>query len=173
MRCFVACCPDDATRARLERITGAVIGRYPGARRVRADNLHLTLAFIGELALPAARAAALAVGAIQSEPFPWCIDRVGRFDRARVLWAGGADEPRLTDLAERVRSCLQTLRIRFDAKPFAAHVTLLRDLPSRRHDGGDAVEAIDPFAWPIRTAQMMVSERDAQGSTRYRELGAG
>jgi len=174
MRCFVACCPDDPTRDRLNRIAGAVIGRYPGARRVSTDNLHLTLAFIGELALPPARAAAVALREIRDEPFDWCIDRVGRFDRARVLWAGGPEEPRLPELAERVRTCLQTLQIRFDAKRFAAHVTLLRDLPARRgNDSTDAVESIDPFVWPIRTTHMMVSERDPHGATRYRELDAG
>jgi len=171
VRCFVACWPDDPTRGRLDRVAGAALGRYPGARRVSASNLHLTLAFIGELPLSGAREAAAALRAIRSEPFDWRIDRVGRFDRAHVLWAGGADEPHLADLAERVRSCLQTLRIRFDGKRFVAHVTLLRDLPGRRGDeSAEAVEPIDPFAWPVQAARMLVSERDAQGATRYRAL---
>jgi 2'-5' RNA ligase len=174
VRCFVACWPDDTTRDRLDRVASAMLPRYPGARRINAANLHLTLAFIGELPLSGAHEAASALRAIASEPFDWRIDRVGRFDRARVLWAGGAEEDaRLAHLARRVRGCLQALRIRFDTKAFVAHVTLLRDLPGRhRSESADAAEPVDPFAWPIQAANMLVSERDPHGATRYRVLDA-
>jgi 2'-5' RNA ligase len=150
-----------------------MLPHYPGARRINAANLHLTLAFIGELPVSSAHEAASALRGVPSEPFDWCLDRVGRFDRARVLWAGGAEDARLADLAGRVRGCLQALRIRFDTKAFVAHVTLLRDLPGRHgRESTDAVEPIDPFGWPIRTAHLIVSERDPHGATRYRVLDA-
>jgi RNA 2',3'-cyclic 3'-phosphodiesterase len=171
MRCFVACCPDDSTRARLDQTAREALSRYPGARRVRPENLHLTLAFIGELPLAKANQAAEALRRISNEPFAWRLDHVGRFERAHVLWAGGPLEPRLADLSERVRSLLRALRIRFDEKRFAAHVTLLRDLPPLRATGpGDVVEAIEPFEWPIGEPLLMVSERDPQGATVYRAL---
>jgi 2'-5' RNA ligase len=86
-----------------------------------------------------------------------------------------------------VRAQLQALQIRFDGKRFAAHVTLLRDLPAglptiapgagvasteagRSIAASQAVESIDPFAWPIQAAQLLVSERDAAGATGYRPL---
>jgi RNA 2',3'-cyclic 3'-phosphodiesterase len=183
MRCFVACWPDDASRRHLDQAARDAHARCPGARRVRAENLHLTLAFIGELALPKAREAADAVRGVSSAPFDWQIDHVGHFERARVLWAGGPPEPRLEQMAERVRGELQTLRIRFDTKRFAAHVTLLRDVPPLGASGrgevgrgevgrGEPVEAIQPFAWPIRGALLLVSERDAQGATCYRPLAS-
>ena len=178
MRCFVACWPDDATRRHLDQAARDAHARCPGARRVRTGNLHLTLAFIGELALPKAHEAADAVRGVLSAPFDWQIDHVGRFERARVLWAGGPPEPRLEQMAERVRCELQRLRIRFDTKRFAAHVTLLRDVPPPGASGrgeasrGDAIEAIEPFAWPIRDALVLVSEHDAQGATCYRPLGS-
>jgi len=173
MRCFVACWPDDSTRRHLDQAAQEALARCPGARRVRAENLHLTLAFIGELPLPKAREAAEALGRVSSAPFEWHIDHVGRFERAHVLWAGGPPEPRLEQLAERVRSELQTLQIHFDAKRFAAHVTLLRDVPplGATHPVG-VVEAIEPFAWPIRDALLLASERDSPGAPRYRALAS-
>ena len=168
LRCFVACWPDETTRYRLDRIAQDVVGRTPGARRVRAENLHLTLAFIGELPQPKARESADAVRDLAVEPFDWRIDHTGRFERAHVLWAGGPPEPRLEQLAERVRSQLRALQIRFETKQFAAHVTLLRDLPSRPPAG--PVDAIEPFVWPVRSAVLLVSTRDAQGATCYRPL---
>jgi RNA 2',3'-cyclic 3'-phosphodiesterase len=171
LRCFVACWPDDATRNRLDQVARALLCRFAGARRMRPENLHLTLAFIGELAPAKAREVAAALPHVGSEPFEWRIDRIGRFERAHVVWAGGPEDTRLAHLAERVRSGLRTRQVAFDAKPFAAHVTLLRDLPARAAaDGVDTTESIEPLGWPIRTAQLLVSERDPQGASRYRAL---
>jgi RNA 2',3'-cyclic 3'-phosphodiesterase len=173
LRCFVACWPDDSTRRRLDQAAGNALARCPGARRVRADNLHLTLAFIGELAPPKAGEVAEALRRVASEPFEWRVDHIGRFERARVMWAGGPPEPRLEQLAERARSELRALRIRFDTKRFAAHVTLLRDVPALGSAGeAETIETIEPFDWPIRGALLMVSERDAHGATRYRAFAS-
>ena len=46
-RCFVALQPDEAALDRLDRLAGEEHARFPSARRVRRENLHLTLAFIG------------------------------------------------------------------------------------------------------------------------------
>ena len=179
IRCFVACWPDDATRAQLDHAARDAHQRYPEARRVRADNLHLTLAFIGELPSTKAHEAVRALRHLSTEAFDWRIDHTGRFDRARVLWAGGPPEARLMQLAERVREELKALHIRFDEKRFAAHVTLLRDLPSQRASGATAgstagsselAHPVEPFTWPIREPLLVVSERDPQGATLYRPL---
>ena len=171
MRCFVACWPDDATRARLDDTARNAHQRYPGARRVRGQNLHLTLAFIGELPSAKAHEAAQALGQLSIEPLEWRIDHVGRFESARVLWAGGQPDPRLMQVAERARVQLKTLQIGFDEKRFAAHVTLLRDLPSQRGQGSSELAyPIEPFTWPIRDALLIVSERDPRGATVYRPL---
>ena len=45
VRCFVACWPDDATRNQLDAAAQQAARRYPRARRVPRENLHLTLAF--------------------------------------------------------------------------------------------------------------------------------
>jgi len=171
MRCFVACWPDDATRERLDRVARDQLPRYPGARRMRPENLHLTLAFIGQMAETAARELAAALAREVCQPFDWRIDHVGRFERARVLWAGGPEELRLVQWAERVRQLLQTMQVAFDRKPFAAHVTLLRDAPARRGaEPAEASEPIEPIRWPVQAARLIVSERDARGATRYRPL---
>lgn len=175
VRCFVACWPDDGARARLDELARTLLGRYPGARRMHAHNLHLTLAFIGQLATPRARELAAALAEDSIEPFEWRLDRIGRFERARVLWAGGAEEPRLLALAEGARGRLRTLQVRFDEKPFAAHVTLLRDLPAHaaREPGAPSESISGPFGWQVRSARLVLSERDERGATRYRLLDPG
>jgi 2'-5' RNA ligase len=169
MRCFVAARPGKDALRDLELLSERLHRRYPGARRLRGENLHLTLAFIGELDDPRAQAAAHAVRSILIESFDWHPDRVGHFARARVIWVGG-DDPVLSSLALRVRATLQALKIAFDPKPFVAHVSLLRDVPVQRRLPGDAPWPIDTIAWRIDGAELLVSETDSRGLVHYRTL---
>ncbi|MCK6429025.1 MAG: hypothetical protein L6Q72_08010 [Burkholderiaceae bacterium] len=121
MRCFVALWPDDAARERLAAVAREQQRRFPRARAMRAENLHLTLAFIGEL-----------------------------------------DE---TALAQRVRALLDELRVRYDRKPFVAHVTLLRDLT--RDDARRAAAPIaPPVVWRADRPQLLQSAQ-REGRLRY------
>jgi 2'-5' RNA ligase len=146
VRTFVALWPDEAARDRLCATAQAQKARFPRARPIRCENLHLTLAFIGELDEARAARVAAALEAMPATEFTWTLDRVGAFDRARVLWAAGPDSPPLTDLAGRVRTLLDELRVPYDRKPFVAHVTLLRDVS--RDAAREAAKPIEPaIAW--------------------------
>lgn len=142
MRCFVALWPDEAARARLAAVVREQQRRFPQARAMPAENLHLTLAFIGELDAARAAKLAAALDALPIESFAWTLDAVGAFERARVLWAAGPPCAPLADLAQRVRTLLDTQRVPYDRKPFVAHVTLLRDLAPA--DARRAAAAIAP-----------------------------
>lgn len=165
MRCFVALWPDDAARGRLDALAHALHERWPHTRRMRRPNLHLTLAFIGELDEDRASNVAAQLAVLAVEPFAWTLEATGAFDGARVLWAGGAADVRLDALAARVRALLDGLRVHYDRKPFAAHVTLLRNL--RRADAAGASAAIEPpIAWQVGQPVLVRSITDDAG-TRY------
>lgn len=164
IRCFVALQPDDEARSRLDQLAQEQHGRFPAARRMRAGNLHLTLAFIGALEAERARQVAAALAAASFEPFAWALDAVGSFGRARVLWAGGSDA-RLDAMAAQARRLLDELGVPYDRKPFVAHVTLLRKLP--RDATQDAAHRIEP---PIRWqagAPVLLESRSGADGTRY------
>lgn len=170
IRCFVALQPDEAARVHLDDLARTEHGRHPQARRMRRDNLHLTLAFIGTLDAAAAREVAARLAAETIEPFDWRLDEVGAFDGARVLWAGGTHE-RLEGLAARSRALLDTLGVRFDRKRFVAHVTLLRNLP--RAAARTAAHRIEPpIAWRVTLPALLQSTTGAHG-TRYTPVCAG
>lgn len=164
IRCFVALQPDDGARTRLDELARAQLARFPHARRTRCDNLHLTLAFIGTLDLEVARRVATQLDEQQFDPFDWTLDAVGVFDRARVLWAGGAD-PRLEALAARVRQLLDTIGVRYERKPFVAHVTLMRKLP-RAAFGAAPVNIEPPIRWNAGAPVLLQSTTGRDG-TRY------
>ena len=90
------------------------------------ENLHLTLAFIGESSdtVTLRRVIDRAAG----EAFPLAVSGMGRF--GDLWWAGVEKNPALELLAERLRSGCRAAGFRIDEKPFRAHVTLARELRS-------------------------------------------
>lgn len=164
VRCFVALLPDDAARSRLEQLAHEQQGRFPSARHMRAQNLHLTLAFIGALEAERARQVAAALVSASFAPFEWTLDAVGSFGRARVLWAGGSDAS-LDAMAAQARRLLDELGVPYDRRPFVAHVTLLRKLPrAATHDTALRIEP--PIRWRAGAPVLLESRSDAEG-TRY------
>ncbi len=129
MRLFVAIRLPAASADAAFRILPEAI---PALRRVRPDLLHLTLAFLGET--PDVKfdavAAACAVAAREAPAFAISLDRVGSFPPRRgdaAVWLGVADGAApLQRLALDVRAELERADIRFDPKPFVAHITLAR-----------------------------------------------
>lgn len=164
IRCFVALQPDEAALERLDAVAREAHARFPSARRMRRENLHLTLAFIGALDADRARQVAARLAEEPPAPFEWTLDSIGAFAGARVLWAGGGDA-QLEALATRARALLDELDVRFDRKPFVAHVTLLRDLP--RDAAGEAARRIvPPIRW-LAGAPVLLESRNDAGGVRY------
>ncbi len=86
------------------------------------ENLHLTLAFIGEYGNPDAVMDALA--SVPFEPFPLRLDRLGNF--GDLYWAGIADNQPLAFFVKRLRHALADRGIPFDRERFSPHITLVR-----------------------------------------------
>ena len=129
MRLFIAIPlpPDCAARA-FEILPASL----PALRRVKAENLHLTLAFLGQT--PDDRlgdvTAAASDAAAPVSAFTLAFDRAGRFPergRPRVVWLGLAEgTPSVLELGEGVSAGLRSRGLRFDDRPLAPHLTLAR-----------------------------------------------
>lgn len=167
-RVFVALWPPAQVRAQLARLAASLVDRIQAGRLVPAGNLHLTLAFIGSL--DEARVAELArhVEHCRCVPFVWRVDHMGAFRRARVLWAGGASVPALDHLVRDVRALLDRLDVAYDRKPFAPHVTLVRDA-SRLPEGFAAIDP--PVNWTCERA-VLVRSVETKGAPCYQPLTA-
>ena len=131
-------------------------------------NLHLTLAFIGELANDAAADVARAVASVSVVPFDWTLDHAGSFKRARVAWLAGPPAPQLDALNATLRGLLDRRAVAYDHRPFVAHVTLWRDV--RAFSGTGPLS--ERIVWRIGGIALFASARDRNGPV-YRRVDQG
>lgn len=130
MRIFIAIeLPDE-----LKRALGSLRLDMPGIRRVPVGQLHLTLAFLGEVEEAALECLIRALANIRAPAFTLCFSGTGCFPdrrRPRVLWAGLEPHPDLKRLADSVRSAVNYCGIPLEERPFSPHITVARlKLPS-------------------------------------------
>lgn len=130
-RLFIAAPLDDSVRANLARVGTAAQPR--SVTWVRPDNMHLTLAFLGEVeehrVLDAEDATYAATEGFL-EPLTLVAQGLGAFPserKAKVLWAGlTGDVPALKQLQAALAAELRTAGFRLDDKRFRPHITLAR-----------------------------------------------
>ena len=138
----------------------------PGLRRVKAENLHVTIAFLGQT--PDDRLAdveaAAREGAMRVPAFTLAFDRAGRFPergRPRVVWLGiGEGQASLLELGAGVYAGLRRHDLRFDDRPLAPHLTLARvaedATTAEAKTVGAALEGLEPPALRFDVSEIAV-----------------
>ncbi len=125
MRLFVAIAlPEEIQDALADLGNG-----LPGARWVPAENLHLTLRFLGEVDRRDAEDIDAALAEIRAPGFPLSIAGVDRFGdnrRVRQLWAGVEPHPGLLHLQSKVESAVVRSGQAPERRKFKPHITLAR-----------------------------------------------
>jgi len=125
-RLFFACWPTPAVRAMLCRETGARV-RHCGGLPVAPADLHLTLAFLGQVDDAQQAALVAAARRLAVPDFSLALDRYGWFEAAQVLWLGCREVPAaLARLAGELAGQARAAGLQPDPRPFRPHVTLAR-----------------------------------------------
>lgn len=95
-----------------------------------AEQWHLTLRFLGDVAEEQIDPLLARLATIEVEPFVLPIEGVGTFPPnrpPRVVWVGtGAGHPRLFQLRQRVDDAVLAAGVDLDVRTFHPHVTLAR-----------------------------------------------
>ena len=162
-RLFVALVPPAAVRAELAALTAPLAG----VRWTPADNLHLTMRFIGDTEPAKQAALEEALARVRVEPFILPVEGVGVFPSrgpAKVLWAGvGHGHPRLFQLRQQVDEALLSVDTALDVHTFHPHFTLgrLGDKPAPKEIAHFLARHARFEAPPFRVDgfQLMASER--------------
>lgn len=164
-RLFFALWPDKAVRGALAAYARDLQRECRG-KRVPPQNLHATLAFLGNTPIDKLDAIRAAAARITVSAFDLHIDRPGYWQHNTIAWAGCETVPAgLQRLGEDLRAALVSADVKFDAKPFVPHVTLLRKAKRPQR-----FPPLVPVAWRVESFVLVRSNPQADG-TAYEVIG--
>lgn len=115
--------PDDVREA-LDRISQPL----PSTRWIRAENLHITLRFVGDVPPPVAREFTANLAAVTFDPFSLRISGLDTFggDDPRVLYAAVEPSSPLQELARAHEAAARRAGLKAESRKFIPHITLAR-----------------------------------------------
>ncbi len=122
MRLFISIQMNDEMRDALTQIQHSMQRQGVRGNFTREENLHLTLAFIGEYPDPYDVKDVL--DQIEFDAFAIKLEGLGSF--GSLWWAGVRGNDELNALAKQLRRALADAGIPFDRKKFSPHITLVR-----------------------------------------------
>lgn len=131
----------------------------------RPENLHLTLAFIGEY--PEPDEALEAMSSLSFHPVELRLRGLGSF--GELWWAGLEESEELSSLVRQLRHKLAQAGIPFDKKKFLPHITLVRKPEFKRAPDFGAL-SLPQTAMRAERVSLMLSTRGKHGMI-YTRLG--
>ena len=165
MRLFVVIQLSDSIRDSLSSIHTYLRDHGVRGNYTKLENLHLTLAFIGEYSDP--DFVLEAIHSVPFAPFPMRIEGFGSF--GDLYWCGIGANDTLLSSVKRLRRALAENGIPFDRKKFSPHITLIRKAEFDKRRGFPCV-TIPDMSMQVSGVSLMRSDRTKSGMV-YTEIG--
>lgn len=159
LRLFFALWPDDGVR---ERIAGELAELLAGldGRRLPPANYHLTLAFLGAVAVTDLAEIQAAAQRVPITPFELRLTRTDYWAPAKIAWLGTDECPaELTGLVNALATELVAIGISPEAEPYEPHVSLARGVADCAQTRLEA-----PIGWPVSGFALVQSQASSEGS---------
>ena len=159
MRLFIAINFDDKTKQNILTVQQRLreLGQGNFSRR---ENLHLTLAFLGEITPTRVAAICNAMDHTVIKPMTLTFDHVGCFrrDGGDIWWIGIKENKTLLSLQQNLTGHLATEGFHLEIRRFSPHITLAREVwLTGQHDHKEILR--EPFSTKCDTISLMRSER--------------
>jgi 2'-5' RNA ligase len=160
-RLFFALWPKAETR---EELAAMVLRLKPAlsAHWIRPENLHITLAFLGEVETGKLDAVKAAAAEIVSPKLELTLDRIEYWRKPKVLClVPTASCNTLQRLAENLGGQLRAADFKLEERPYLAHLTLARKA-SRMPEN---IVFEKPLVWRTESFVLVESRQDGMGSS--------
>jgi len=161
MRLFISINLSAELKYALADVQNAMLVRGMRGNYTTEENMHLTLAFIGEY--PDVEPVLEALRSVAFTPFEISLEGLGCF--RDLWWVGIRDSAPLTAVVRRVRRALAEGGISFDRKRFSPHITLIR-----KAAGVASGIRIPKAEMTVDAISLMRSDRGRKGMI-YTEIG--
>lgn len=161
MRLFVAINFSDEVKSVLLSAIEELKAQEVSGNFTSPDNLHLTLAFIGEAGDISAIRTTIDRCAVPA--FELAVSGSGHF--GSVYWVGIENNPKLKALAENLQNELRACGFNIEEREFKPHITLARRLEANKPIG----ISVKRTAMTVSRVSLMKSER-INGKLTYTEV---
>ncbi|MBS0579858.1 MAG: RNA 2',3'-cyclic phosphodiesterase [Proteobacteria bacterium] len=168
LRLFFALWPAAEERRALTQAAAAAVAAS-GARPIPEGNLHLTLAFLGNVErarLGSLRALARTwVPPASAPPLRLRFETLQHWHRPQILCATAVQASGAAALAVRIRESARAAGFSPDLKPFQAHVTVARQVAQAPEE-----QPMPPVSWNCSAFALVVSTTGAESGSVYSVL---
>lgn len=134
---------------------------------MRAETLHLTLLFLGNVPRSQIARAMQAADRVSVPPFTLQLQQFACWNHNRIAYAAPAEpDAGLMQLSSALRYEVEQAGLAFDRRAYSPHVTLLRNI-----DKCSEMQRLAPLTWPVDQFVLVESVSGA-GGARYLRLGS-
>ncbi len=168
MRLFISINFDEKTIKELIKVQRN-LGKMGKGRFVPPENLHLTIAFLGEVPEEKLPLLSAALRTAEVPVMDLKIAGVGTFsEESGLFWAGLEGSRKLNALKDGIYAALEEIGFYAESDKFRPHVTLVRNYAKGR--GFDARKALPkPIVFTVSSFSLMRSKLGEKGAV-YTEL---
>ena len=156
MRLFIAVNFNNSTKDKLLFLCDELRSHSERGRFSLPENLHLTLAFLGECNPKQTTAAKSAMDYMNFKALDITIENMGRFKRdgGEIWWAGIAENQTLIELQWSLTDNLNSAGFSLEKRKYSPHITLAREVVTDLQPQG-----IEPFGETVSSVELMKSEQ--------------
>ena len=168
VRVFFAVWPDGEAQKQLAGLVKQLrLDSLCGGRKTKAENIHLTLVFVGEVDTSQLQTLSRVADEIEDSrmhAFDLVVEKICYWKRKNIVHAELSTIPReLMDLVTALQNGLSTAGFSLEQRPYKPHITLMRNascqtLPEL------AKPITSPIAWRVREWVLIRSEQTSDGS---------
>ena len=166
MRLFIAINLNDEIKDALMDIQDTMRNYGVRGKETTPENMHLTLAFIGEYDDP--KRVKEVVESIEIRPFEIKLSGIGAY--GDLWWVGTENSAPLMAISRRLRRALAEAGIPFDKKKFSPHITIIRRAGGAlSKEAADEIASLSGASMTVDHISLMRSDRGKYGMI-YTEL---